>query len=384
MKYLRLIGYVLYVLLAVEAGLQGFYYATSGSWLFKRNPNALPIFQTNGQFGHALKPNLAYRHATNEFDVQLYTNSQGFRTSAARAQYRPVKDESTYRILLLGPSFAFGWGVNYEETFGSRLEGYLKEAKFANGRRIELINAGVPALGLANQLRWFDADAKNLTPDLVVQFVYASLVLPSDEAGSAYAYDVTPEGYLKKRFPEPGERIRNFLKQFATVHYSWIIYTLIASRIDGTAAEGKIIGAGRELTQQSNFEPSSPEWTRSMAIYEHLNESVRAAQGRLLIVYFPLSYAVHPQDKARWKHLGVTDVEGMKTFNEKACSYLNTRGIACLNIEHDLTEEVQRSAERLYYWLDVHWTPTGNRIAAEAVARHLVRGEHRPQARGGE
>jgi hypothetical protein len=31
----------------------------------------------------------------------------------------------------------------------------------------------------------------------------------------------------------------------------------------------------------------------------------------------------------------------------------------------------------MYYWLDVHWTVAGNRVAAEAVAAHLLRTDPR-------
>jgi hypothetical protein len=125
--------------------------------------------------GFSMKPNLNFRHVTNEFDAYLYTNSEGFRTSQSHEEYSTVKDNSRFRILLLGPSFAFGWGVNYEDTFAKQLEDNLAASGFASGRKIAVINAGVPAMPPANQLNWSDSYGQKYSPDLVGTFLSQSV-----------------------------------------------------------------------------------------------------------------------------------------------------------------------------------------------------------------
>ena len=70
--------------------------------------------------------------------------------------------------MLLGPSFAFGWGVDYELSFASVLQQLLQERDFASGKTIEIINAGIPGMHVAPQVAWFERMGKGYEPDLVI------------------------------------------------------------------------------------------------------------------------------------------------------------------------------------------------------------------------
>src|SRR5246127_1652408 len=167
------IAFVLWVLIWIEAGLQVLYYVTAHQTLFTRT--AIPIFAPNQFCGFFNKPNLDYLHRTNEFECRIYTNGRAFRVPRPGVEYSLTKPAGTFRILLLGPSFAFGWGVNYEDTVAARLQELLKPY-LKGGSKIEIINAGVPSMGPLPQLNWFDHVGCYFKPDLVIQFIYASMV----------------------------------------------------------------------------------------------------------------------------------------------------------------------------------------------------------------
>jgi hypothetical protein len=366
-RSIKITGYMFYLLLFVEVSLQTFYYFNSGAFLFKRN--AVPIYKPDRHMVYSVKPNLTFHHVTSEFDSYLYTNSEGFRTSRFHEEYSLSKEDSRFRVLLLGPSFAFGWGVNYEDTFANQLKNYLEAGGFAGGRKIEVINASVPAMPPSNQLNWFDNYGKKYSPDLVVQFIYGGMSV-NDKMDTDLK--VNSDGYVVRANVTRAAKIQSLLKNFALVHYGWVLYTTVNSAVGEHAKDKRIEGAGRELKEQTQFDPEE-EFTRSsINYYRHLSNSVSSAQAKLLIVHFPLSYCVHRGDISRWKHLGVIDVDGQISFNEKFCGYLSQQGIPCLNITQELIGEAQHSQERLYYWLDIHWTPKGNRIAAQSVTRYLL------------
>ena len=89
------------------------------------------------------------------------------------------------------------------------------------------------------------------------------------------------------------------------------------------------------------------------------------------MVYLPLSYAIHREDESRWRHLGIRDIPRQMAFDTAFVHYLNECQIPSL----DITPQLQKSAQggkRMYYWLDIHWTPAGNAAAARAVADHLT------------
>jgi hypothetical protein len=362
----RLLGvasYLAFLVLVLEAGLQIFYWGTTGSLLFSRIGR--PIYVADPHSGWAVQPNLCYHHRTPEFAIEVHTNSQGFRVSAAHEEYSVQRDDSRYRVLLLGPSFAFAWGVNYEDSVAALLPQYLKAGGFAGGREIEVINHGIPSLPPANNLRWYKAVGRDYRPDLVIQFAYGSLAVSSrpEEWLIQGGHLVRPDSTLR-------DRAIAYAKNSAIVFYGWTIATKLRS--GGAREEGRIEGAGRELRELGEFDPDRPEVVDALKFYDELREAVESSGARLLILYFPLSYVVHPQDMSRWRHLGVRDVGKQRAFDEAFAEYLRQRGLACLDVTQRLIDTARSSGERLYYWLDVHWTRAGNAAVAAALAECLL------------
>jgi hypothetical protein len=364
-KFLRILllwtGWGLWMLLWLELGLQLFYYATAGQFLFRRI--AVPMFAPNPYSGFFNKPNLSYGHRTSEFQVQIYTNSLGLRIPRPGVEYSRIPLRGTFRILLLGPSFAFGWGVDYSDTVAARLETLLGPC--VEGRsKVEVIDAGVPSLPPLPQLKWFTRIGSSFKPDLIIQFIYGSLNVGLDDGSWLF---VDREGYLERSDLGTAERLLAAAKNSALVFYGWTLYTeLLAAR------ENNIAGAGRELHESNRFTPDSPDVKVSLQYYRRLKQAAHDAGSSLLVVYFPLSYYVHRKDIARWRHLGVADnVDAEIAADRDFCDYLNGIGIACLNITADLVKAATENPDRLYYWLDIHWTRRGNLMAAKSIGKYL-------------
>lgn len=93
----------------------------------------------------------------------LIANAQGLREDHPIAER---KAEGELRLLFLGDSSTFGYGVGAGETFVERTEGLLAERFPA--LRIECINAGVPGYTLFQGWRWLVTRGLSLEPDLLV------------------------------------------------------------------------------------------------------------------------------------------------------------------------------------------------------------------------
>src|SRR5262247_2800189 len=65
------------------------------------------------------QPNTEADLLTDEFRVHYRINQFGYRD---RLDRRAERTPGVPRIVLLGDSFAAGWGVEFEETFGNRFE----------------------------------------------------------------------------------------------------------------------------------------------------------------------------------------------------------------------------------------------------------------------
>src|SRR5262249_56913629 len=122
---------------------QGFYDVTAGDFLSRRG--GLQIYAREPYAGFGNRPGLSFEHRTNEFHAHYYINRAGFRVPRPDVDYTVAKPADIYRVMILGPSFAFGWGVDYELSFAGVLQRLLQERGFAGEKKIEIINAGIPS-----------------------------------------------------------------------------------------------------------------------------------------------------------------------------------------------------------------------------------------------
>ena len=75
-------------------------------------------------------------YRTPEFTIKIRTNSQGFRDR----EHNEKKPDNTIRILTIGDSFTFGWGVNIEDSWSFIVEKELNKIS----KNYEVINVSQP------------------------------------------------------------------------------------------------------------------------------------------------------------------------------------------------------------------------------------------------
>lgn len=89
----------------------------------------------------------------------IRTNAQGFRGT----KDDPVDSEHAYRIITLGDSRTFGFGVGNKETYSAVLEDHLRE----EGYDVEVVNAGVHGFS-AVQCRAYLEELKRYNPQGII------------------------------------------------------------------------------------------------------------------------------------------------------------------------------------------------------------------------
>src|SRR5262249_824448 len=137
-----------------------------------------------------------------------------------------AKPSTIYRVMILGPSFAFGWGVDYELSFAGVLQQLLQERGFAGEKKIEIINAGIPAMPVRPQVGWLEWVGKGYMPDLIIQFIYGSMATPNISEPQA---GVDENGYLVSLNAAARQHWRQTFKSLATVFYGWMLWTKLNS-----------------------------------------------------------------------------------------------------------------------------------------------------------
>ncbi len=96
------------------------------------------------------------------YHYEYQNNEIGMRDTRQLADYKHIP----YKILCLGDSFTYGWGVNDNETFSNVLE------KKINQDLIAVLNAGSSGAGTDYALKFFRVRGKELSPKIVIYFYF--------------------------------------------------------------------------------------------------------------------------------------------------------------------------------------------------------------------
>lgn len=145
------------------------------------------LYRLDPRIGWALQPGFSSRFRGDDFDVQVKVNPEGLRDRAF-----PAKPLGTVRLLGLGDSFAFGWGVESHESFLKVLERLLRRE---DGTSIEVVNAGIPGFGTYEELQLLRAIGLRYEPDLVLLAFYEGN--DHQNNGEAPRHRAIEDGYLR-------------------------------------------------------------------------------------------------------------------------------------------------------------------------------------------
>jgi lysophospholipase L1-like esterase len=161
----------------------------------------LEIYQPDPKLYWKLKPN---QDCFTKIDRKpVHVNSEGTRGP----EFEADKLAGTIRVLSLGDSRTFGWGLTDEETYSRRLERLLQE-RVGNAKKVEVINAGVNAWSYPQMLVYFRDFALRYKPDFVV--------LGDANLWTQFSEKNSPE-FVQKFMTRV--RIKNLLRRFAIYHY---------------------------------------------------------------------------------------------------------------------------------------------------------------------
>ncbi len=281
--------------------------------------------------------------------IRYRINEQGFRDRPRTPHPTP----GVYRILVLGDSVAFGYGVNEDEAFPQQLERALVQA----GASVEVLNFGVNGYNPYTEAALFADRGTAYNPDLVlVQFCINDLADPTlhfDAQTRLHLGTIPDEAFPDPskrrpppRFPGPLRACRA-LRACALMDDAWLAW-----RARAPDARDQLAA----LAPSDLNDDTRRAWLA--ARYGEIDERARAVGAVFVVVVFPYREEVEGTAPARvqaqLEELGRS--KGWITFG-----LLPAFREASAHGEHSLFFDI---------W---HPTAEGHRAAAEATAEELTR-----------
>ena len=132
------------------------------------------LYASHRNAGLIWGPYSVVEHVTEEFSYQARINNLGFRDRDFA-----VRRSGAKRVLAIGDSFTYGWGVDARDSWPKVMEGELR----SGGLEIEVANLGAPGAGPREYSALAERAIPLLRPDLiVVAMLQADDLFQADES----------------------------------------------------------------------------------------------------------------------------------------------------------------------------------------------------------
>lgn len=310
-----------------------------------RTGTVTQFWRYDSRYGWSHVPNARGRFASFGFDTMVTTNSVGFRGR----EIVQKKDPATTLVLVLGDSYVWGFGVQDDEVFTSRME------RICPG--IEAVNFGVSGYSTDQELLLYRDKGAAYSPDVVV------LVLAENDYGDnarskVYVYYHKPtfifDGDRLVLINDPVPQSNLLLRTLAQIAQRSYVLTQLNRSIEvlarGAGAAPSAAPAQRQT--KATFAPARPfPRTAGQAItvrlVRELATAVRSTGSQFVVVF--------------------TDGQG-DDARELA------RAVADPDIVYVYLDDVFRAAGSgdLHLPQDFHWNAAGHALVAQTVTRALV------------
>lgn len=343
---------IIFSLVALELSLQIIYKLINGDFLSRRVN--LPLFEKSDFSCWKLKSNLNTTHKTNEFNYNIITDNNSYR-SIDTLKNKNLKDSRQRKVMFLGAAFAYGQGNSYSDTYAYLISEYLKTKGIAKS-----INAAAPAQLPNRQLCWFIQEGHKYKPDIIIHTLIGNtkLFIPKNinnmdnlcrdlSQCKIHGYKVNKNGYLVSN-----ENIlinyKYYLKNSALIFYSWYFYVKTKSKF--FKEEKKII----------NFKDLNHKNIYSFPMYENYLKVIKkySKNTKVIFMLLPNSYNIHLSDKPRWSHQSINFDEEIIENNylvKKIRKQYNFIDLHSTFLEKGKTE-------RIYHYLDASLNIYGNKL----------------------
>jgi hypothetical protein len=332
----------------------------------------------SSRYHHTYPPNQKmYQGVFEGNPVVVQTNEDGLRTHYTRAEFRRYQD----RVITMGDSFTFGFGVRQEAAFPERLEALLRKA--VSSDNLAVLNAGVIAYSPVLEELQFDGLLREYHPTLVLLFLDATDIgddiiftgLGRPEGRTLRFPDTGGEGYygavyqlaskaIGKPLSYPLDKLRLALGVPAeTPRFDYYRFEL---KIDDVVERNRFFIYRHPLSKTEPYFRATLDHIASIAADAH---NVGA---RFVLVVTPRFHHWNPKESPdNWESWAYTrdepfQYEYFRFFDERKAEV----DFPILNL---LPAFQKTDRFPLVFKGDPHWNKNGHAFVAETIAQYLLK-----------
>ncbi len=290
-----------------------------------------------------------------EYNLWYKTNHQGFRGPDCTIN----RGDDTTRILIVGDSFTFGYGVEESCTFSSLLEDTLNY-----DAPVQVYNCGTGGWGTSQQLSFLENYTAAYHPDLIILAYYDNDIQNSWEIPlySSSGDSLIPDYPLHS---VPGELLSGFpLHRWFSNHSA--IYTVFRYHL-GRSLNKMGIRTLQQYEVQRDYDKSAPlEEAEPYRFYCQLLDRLKQFRDNhdleLCAILIPSRESYHELEQGKAVVPGLSSNTSLIVERE-----LTARGIPCLITAESWVSSGLKS-DYLYYDHDIHWRPEAHRYCADVLS----------------
>ena len=324
----------------------------------------------------------------------IKVSSQGLRDH----EHSIAKPGNTYRIAVLGDSYAEAMQVDMDRAFWALLPKKLEACHFGGGKKIETVNFGVSGYGTGHELLMLRSRVWQYSPDMVLlAFFPGNDVRNNSKAleGEKRPYFSLKDGklFLDSAFRDDREFKE---KQRIAEDRAWLqetrLYQLMRRVKAGNIAQhfhnapiAVAAAAGQKLTEPGLDEqvfhaPKDAKWQEAWAITDHLveatNEETKSHGARFVLAILSTPGSVFPDAQMRARYAASLGVKSLFYPEERLGALGRQDGFEVVA----LAPAMQQVADQKHVYLHGfpntkpgfgHWNEAGHALAADLIARDL-------------
>ncbi|XTZ12242.1 MAG: SGNH/GDSL hydrolase family protein [cyanobacterium endosymbiont of Rhopalodia inflata] len=357
------------------------------------------FYQVDEYRGHVLIPGVS-GWWTQEGKAWVKVNKDGLRDK----YYTREKSKNTFRIAILGDSFAEAIQVNLEETFWSFIEQELRNCPSINNQIVESINFGVGDYGTAQELMTLKHQVKHYSPDMIILAIFTgndivnnSKVLSSDDRFSPFLIEREGKFFMDFSLKETKTyQWRSSLTRkviFSIINNSYLLQMINKARITFKNRHSFLV---KETTNNDSFniikyldfmpelylENEDEDWEKAWDITEELVRMIRqeskTIKAKFLAVTLSNPAQVYPDKSLRDKYFQKGRVADQFSPDKRIKALGEQEKFDVLNLAPEFQYYADKNNQFLHGFENTalgsgHWNQLGHKLAGELITRKVCK-----------